>query len=288
MKQLLSLLLLLTALPAPAGPRDWKVDFEVRALDRVLVPRGAAQSRTGWYCVYRLDNRTGSDRDLALRLFVETDVSHGPPDARRAERHCDAVDPSVQRVVEARMGIDPRQPLLDAIQVQGRIRDGEQREAIAVFWEVSSETDVIDLYVIGLTAAADQSEVGKDGRRRGRLGEDFQKMFRAGTKICSVQRSPAGEYAFRPLARRITLPEYKQMDGAGKSLCRSVNEAEGEVLYALDDPILVDTEPKHYLEHSVLRLRYRRFGDERKPQLDTYRLELRESFLGIEPLPANP
>ncbi|GEM_PF-5187822 len=278
MKQLLILLVLLAVVEAPAGPRDWQVDFEVRALDRVLVPRGAAQARPSWYCAYRLTNRSGSDRDLALRLFVETDVSRGVPGRRKAERHSDAVDPAVQRVVEGNLGTDPRQPLLDAIRMQGRIRDGEQKDGIAVFGEVSAEADIVDLYVVGLSAAVHKS----------RLGEDYQKMIRAGTSVHVVQRDPTGEYSFLPLARRVSALEFKDLQIAGKPTTRMVTEAQGEILCILDHPILTDVEQKRFLERTVLHLRYRRSGDERRPQLDVYRADGQETFLAIEAIPANP
>ncbi len=280
MKHLLAVLLLLAALPAPAGPRDWQVDLDIRAMDRVLVPRGAAQDKAVWYCVYRLTNRTGSDRDLALRLFAQTDVTHGAPARRKSELHADAVDPAVQRIVEGRLGVDPRQPLLDAVRMQGRVREGEQKDGIAVFGEISAEADVIDVFVVGLSAAGEQSRIGKD----------YQDLIKSGTPVYTVQRAAAGEYSFFPLARRITPLEFKDMTAAGKitSLHQTVSEAEGKVLYALDDARLTETAPKRYLERMVLRLRYRRAGDERKPQLDVYRAEGREAFLAVEPLPANP
>ena len=269
---------------AVAQGQAWMVDLEIQVLDRVLVPRALGASEPQWYGLYAITNGTGMDRDLALSLFVETDVAQGAPERRRRERRFDIVDPTIQKTVEARTGRDPKTPFLDAVQVQGRLRAGERKEAIAVFGPLSVEADVVTLYVVGLSPALEKA----------RLGIEYEKMIRAGKEVCAVVRGKAGGYTIEPLARPIDAVLYKRLSSEGKvPLLRSVTEQEGEAFYALDDGRITATERRAYLERTVLRFRYRRRADERQPQLDVYQLESKDTLIAIEPLskgagPDNP
>ena len=273
----------LAASEAVAKSARWRIDFECQTLDRVLVPKVLDTAHQSWYCTYTITNNTGMDRTLALGFFVETDVRTGPPEHRRSERRNDVVDPAAQRLVEARA----ERRYLDSVQVQGRLRNAERKEGIAVFGPLSAEADVVTLYVTGLSSAVEES----------RLGEEYQKMIRSGTDVFLVERGKAGGYAFLPLPRRIGRAAYQAMakDKEGKvPVLRRVTEYDGEVFYALDDqerltqglaPVLTATEPRRYLERVVLRRRYSRCGDEMQPQLDVYHLDSEDWILVLDPLP---
>lgn len=269
---ILSVLLLALAAPsAPAAGTAWLMGFECRVLDRVFLPEPTGPGRRVWYCTYRLQNGTGMDRDLALGIYVETDASGLP--GRRPERRADVVHPTAQRAVEAHEG--RRDPYLDAVQIQGRIRRDASKEGIAVFGELSPETDVVVLYVVGLSSAD----------RVSRLGADYERMIRAGTEVCLFERGRVGGYDLKPLARRIDKTDYQRLSAqGGASLLRRVTEFEGEHFLALDHPMLTDADPHEYVERRILRRRYSRGGDEFQPHLDTYKLDGEDLLLALTPV----
>ena len=266
------------ALGAVAHARSarWLVDFASGDLDRILLPKVVGTARPQWYCSFSLTNNSGMDRDLALSLYLETDVAKGRDERRVLERRSGIVDPSVQRAVEARTG----KAFADLVQAQGRLRASERKEVLAVFGPLSAEADVVTLYVSGLSPAVEES----------RLGADYDKMIRSGKDVRIVVRNPAGGYALKPLARRVSKDEYKRLSSEGKArLWRTVTEAEGEVCCVLDDECLASTSPQRYLERMVLRRRYSRRGDEIQPQLDLYRFDGEDWIVAVEPLaPSSP
>lgn len=260
------------ALPlvAFAKASRWLADFDCQILDRVLIPKAVGSSDRRWYCVYGVTNRTGMDRDLALGLFVEVT---GPRHERLQIR--DIIDPEVQKTVEARTG----HRYLDSVQVQGRLRVDERKDAIAVFGPLPRETDTICLYVVGLSSVVEET----------RLGAEYDQKFRAGQEVWLLTRGAAGATTLSPLARRIDLAEFQRRVAAKETrVWKTVLDGEGPVYYLLDDERLTATEPRHYLERMVLRRRYSRRGDEIQPQLDTYKLDGEDWILAIEPLSKAP
>lgn len=263
--------LLALAGAALAGGGHWLVDFKAGDLDRILIPRAVGTARPQWYCSFSLTNNTGMDRDLALSLFLETDVSKGRGEGRVPERRSGVVDPIVQRAVEARTG----RAYSDLVQVQGRLRASERKEALVVFGPLSAAADVATLYVSGLSPAVEAV----------RLGADYEKMIRGAKDVRLVVRSPGGGYELQPLARRVSKDEYKRLASEGKTrLWRTVTEADGEVCLVLDHERLAAAEPRRYLERMVLRRRYSRRGDEIQPQLDLYRFDGEDWIVAVEPL----
>lgn len=269
------LLLLLLGLAGPAAAKAlrWLVGFHCDTLERVQLARASGRTETRWYCTFSISNRTGMDRDLAPGLFVEAQGKHGEP-----VRLWGGLDPEVQGSVEARQG----RRLLDTVQVQGRLRVDERKDAIAVFGTLPAHTDRVTLYVAGLSSALEAR----------RTGIDYAQILRSGREVWEVSRGAAGGYDLKPIARRIPLGEYQRRSKSGEAarLWKTVREGEegegekGEVCYLLDDPRLNDPEPRAYLERTVLRRWYGRRGDEIQPQLDTYRFEGEDWFLAIEPL----
>ena len=263
--------LLALAGAAQARGGHWLVDFKPGDLDRVLLPQVVGKARRQWYCTFSLTNNTGMDRDLALNLFLETDVTQGRGERKVPERHAGVVDPIVQRAVEARTG----KTFLDLVQVQGRLRASERKEALVVFGPVSGEADVATIYVGGLSPAEEAV----------RLGADYEKMIRSGKDVRLVVRAPGGGSELQPLARRVSKDEYKRLAAGGNvRLWRTVTEAEGEVCLVLDHERLAAAEPRRYLERMVLRRRYSRRGDEIQPQLDVYRFDGEDWIVAVEPL----
>ena len=275
---LVAVLMAAVAFEVGAKAQRWSLDFQSQTLDRLLIPQAIGRPQSRWYATYVLTNNTGADRDVAFSLFVETDVAAGRPGARVVERHSDAIDPLVQQAVEARTG----RRYLDSVQVQGRLRAAEKKEALAVFGPLSPEADRVTLYAVGLSSAVEES----------RLGADYERMIRGGREVWAVVRGKTGAYDLKPVARRISPVEYAKLvadEKAKVQLWRTVNEADGEACYVLDDERLTAAEPRRYLERLVLRRRYARSGDEVQPQLDQYRFQGEDWILAIEPLaPAVP
>jgi hypothetical protein len=264
---------LVAALPlaALAKASRWLVDFDCQVLDRVLIPKAAGSAERRWYCVYGITNRTGMDRDLSLGLFVEVS---GPRHERL--QLLDAIDPEVQKNVEARTG----RRYLDTVQVQGRLRVDERKDAIAVFGPLPRESDAICLYVVGLSSVVLEEK---------RLGSEYDQKLRSGQEVWLLTRGAAGATTLTPLARRIDLAEYQRCIAAkDPRVWKTVLDGEGPVHYLLDDERLTATEERRYLERRVLRRRYSRRGDEIQPQLDTYRLDGEDWILAIEPLSKAP
>ncbi len=268
------------ALPlvAFAKASRWLADFDCQVLDRVLIPKAVGSAERHWYCVYGVTNRTGMDRDLALGLFVEVS---GPGQERLQRR--DTIDPEVQKTVEARTG----RRYLDTVQVQGRLRVDERKDAIAVFGPLPREADAICLYVVGLSSVVEET----------RLGAEYDQKFRSGQEVWLITRGAAGGTTLSPLAQRIELADYQRIAEAKESdkearkkpyLWKTVLDGEGSVYYLLDDEHLTATEERRYLERMVLRRRYSRRGDEIQPQLDTYKLDGEDWILAVEPLPKAP
>lgn len=266
------LVCLVAALPFAvfAKASRWLADFDCQVLDRVLIPKAVGSAERRWYCVYGVTNRTGMDRDLSLGLFVEVSGSRHERLQLR-----DAIDPEVQKNVEARTG----RRYLDAVQVQGRLRADERKDAIAVFGPLPRETDSIRLYVVGLSSVTEET----------RLGSEYDQKLRSGQEVWMLTRAAAGATTLTPLAPRIDLAEYQRHIAAkDPRVWKTVLDGEGAAYYLLDDERLTATDPRRYLERRVLRRRYSRRGDEIQPHLDTYKLDGEDWILAIEPLPKAP
>ncbi len=176
---------------AMAKSSRWLADFDCQVLDRVLIPKAVGSAERHWYCVYGITNRTGMDRDLALGLFVEVSGSRHERLQLR-----DVIDPEVQKTVEARTG----HRYLDSVQVQGRLRVDEHKDAIAVFGPLPRETDTLNLYVVGLSSVVEET----------RLGSEYDQKTRSGQEVWLLTRGAAGATTLSPLARRIDLAEYQR------------------------------------------------------------------------------
>lgn len=142
---------LILATPGAAYDR-YQMDFEVGQPKVVIVTDALGKGTPFMYVTFKVTNNTGKERVLSLSILARSDTK------KRIEGE--------DRKVEVRAGFDARamkailkkerkKKLLSMAGVQGTIKPGETKEAVAIFPQPDPEMDRMELRVYGLVDPID-------------------------------------------------------------------------------------------------------------------------------------
>lgn len=119
--------------------RFWTLDFSYETPAPILVNDTIEGANNYWYMLYKITNNTGKFlRPVILDFEIRDD---------EANRYHDSPRPFVKEQIEWKVG----RKLLDAVEMNTEIEDGQTKEGVAIFGAMDLKWDRMAVYVSGLT-----------------------------------------------------------------------------------------------------------------------------------------
>ena len=145
------LALLVLASPGVAYDR-YQLDFEAGQPKVVIVTNSLGKGKPFLYVPFKITNNTGKDRNLTLSILARSDTK------KRIEGKDQKVEVRAVYDAGAMKAIlkkERKKKLLSMSGVQGVIKAGETKEAVAIFPEPDAEMDRMEFEVTGLVDPID-------------------------------------------------------------------------------------------------------------------------------------
>jgi hypothetical protein len=180
---------------APPSADFWILDFGFKKVGTVQPTEGVHRGDVYWYLLYRVENKTGQDREVYVSVSARSN---------KEKSYADVYLPDVEPLVEKKVGkplwgkVDAFQDLKDRIDKgdtgkgdagekkalgYSRFRAGEQRDCVAIFNRLDPGATQIAITVDGLSN--DFHIVDREGGKR-----DIQSRI----YVIELER-PGDEYA---------------------------------------------------------------------------------------------
>ncbi len=119
--------------------RFWYLDFTYETPQPILVQDTIEGLKNYWYVLYKVTNNTGKLRKpIALDFVIRDDEE---------KRYHDSPKPFVKESIEWKIG----RKLLDSVEMNTQIEDGQTKEGVAIFGQIDLKMDRMSLFVSGLT-----------------------------------------------------------------------------------------------------------------------------------------